>query len=457
MDNLNVGIISTNSIKYGKTKTGKSIYSIYCLNPKVSKNLKITYGGNLKGNIVIVFKLENENKPLLYQVLGIMDEKILDITLQYHYNIYKKQSNFIGIYNELMESQIKRIDYTHLNIFSIDPKDSLDIDDAISFQKLNSKYIVGIHIAQPIYWINKEELLNTINKSFSTLYTPKKNYSLFSKNVEIKSSLLENEKRPAFSIFFYFDEKKILNKIEHYPSFIINKLATSYDDINFCHIQDFKIFTELLINKEIDSKELISYWMIKTNQYIGQNFNNIPFRIQDKPNINNVSFEIKEIFEKFYLKSASYSIDKNYHYGLNVDKYSHFTSPIRRIIDCLIHWQITYNDDINFDLERINFLDKQTKKFHREIELNEIIKNIKNGIYNGYIFNKINRGLFLVYFKEFGIFKVKIIDEKLYELIDIEKEKKLIIGSIHEFIIEKKNGFLPKDKILIMPNFSILN
>jgi len=99
MNNLNVGIISTNSIKYGKSKTGKSIYSIYCFNSKVSKNLKITYGGNLKGNIVIVFKLENENKPLLYHVLGIMNEKILDITLQYHYKIYRKQTH-LGAWGE---------------------------------------------------------------------------------------------------------------------------------------------------------------------------------------------------------------------------------------------------------------------------------------------------------------------------------------------------------------------
>ena len=119
--------------------------------------------------------------------------------------------------------------------------------------------------------------------------------------------------------------------------------------------------------------------MIKTNNELGKLIKNIPYRIMKKKYIledyNNIEDnEIKKILLSRITESAYYSMtdDLNYHLSLDLYNYIHFTSPIRRIIDTLIHWCITYNinfEDLNINLDNINNLDKATKKYHRSINL----------------------------------------------------------------------------------------
>ena len=120
-----------------------------------------------------------------------------------------------------------------LTIFSIDPKGCIDIDDALSFS--NNK--IGVHIAQPICWLLKEDILERSMKAFSTLYlTNEKNKNLWSEEITEKASLLKDEIKPAYSIIFTIEQNKIIN-IESFPSIIINKLTTNYEDaLKYPHI-----------------------------------------------------------------------------------------------------------------------------------------------------------------------------------------------------------------------------
>jgi len=38
-----------------------------------------------------------------------------------------------------------------------------------------------------------------------------------------------------------------------------------------------------------------------------------------------------------YISTGSYQVDEFYHYGLAADFYTHFTSPIRRFADVIVH------------------------------------------------------------------------------------------------------------------------
>jgi hypothetical protein len=396
-----------------------------------------------------------------------MNDNNLIITLQYINKIYRKKINIELNINPL-EKLINRIKINKL-IFSIDPINCNDIDDAISFEEYNDIYIIGIYIAQPIYYLSQQIIEERIQTAFSTLYSEpyEKNNNLWGNLITEKSSLLKDLERPVYSIIFYINKNLEIIKIENYPALIINNIQTNYDEcLNYSIIKDFYNFTiNLSKNSNLDTHQLISYWMIKTNNYIGQINNKIPKRVMKKIDIlenKNIDEEIKEIFTNRICEKAYYSLTDNYHYNLDIFDYTHFTSPIRRIMDTIIHWYLTYNY-FEIDIEKINLLDKQTQKYNNTIKLLNIIDDINdindNELY-GWIYKKsIDKNIWTVYFKQLGFQKVKIWDNKFSYLINdeiINKINNIKIGNKYLFKIYKKNGFLPQDKFLIIPSFIIL-
>ena len=456
-DNLFVGILSTaQQVKYGKTKAGKPIYQIHPLK-KILPPFWITYGGRLTGRIIIQFKFKewNDDSKLpfgeIISVLGNYEESLLTKLLLAHYQIERKEFKNINQINK--EETITRKNLKDLYIFSIDPKGCIDIDDALSIEKIDNQIKIGVHIAQPICWLTKEDILERSNKAFSTLYLlNEKNRNLWSEEITEKASLFVNQEKPAYSIIFTIENNKIINT-ESYPSIIINKLNTDYDSINYPNIIECKSITEKLIEKEIDSHELVSYWMIQANQYIGNTFDKMIFRTQDKKEIEEKEFDtqIKQVFNQVQQEGASYSYDKNYHSSLDVKKYTHFTSPIRRIVDTIIHWNITYPESqiIFNNLDKINILDKRTKKFHRQINLIDIINKLPDTSEKiGWLYSRDNNKC-MVYFEDIGFIKVKLWDDKFNYLKQDVDFSKYIIGKSYNFKIEKVNGILPNNRIWI--------
>ena len=455
---LIVGILSTSQqVKYGKTSNAKPIFQINPLDHTLP-NFWITYGGKLKGKLILIFKFKEYKEGTLpfaeiYDIIGLATEENLTKALVFHYEINRKNFKLSEYKLNDNEKNINRKDLTYLNIFSIDPKGCIDIDDALSIEKIEDGYSVGVHIAQPICWLTKEDILSRATTAFSTLYS-NKNEELWSDDIVSKSSLISNQSKPAYSIIFTVKNNKII-KTESFPSTIINKLNTSYEEIDYPQINELMNVTENILEKKLDSHELVSEWMVLANNYIGKTFENIPFRIQ-KQTENKITTEINEIFKNLDMESAEYSFDEEYHHSLNLNKYTHFTSPIRRIIDTIIHYSITYNEKIEIDIRKLNFLDKQTKKFHRQIKLNELIKNIEEGDMDGWIYKKDNNK-WMVYFKELGLMKVRVVDDKLAYLLSQEKINEYIIGCKYNFKLHKKIGFTPKEKILIFPSFNLID
>jgi monoamine oxidase len=108
--------------------------------------------------------------------------------------------------------------------------------------------------------------------------------------------------------------------------------------------------------------------------------------------------------------------------------------------------------------EYINKFDKLTKKYHNNIKLLKAIEELENeNILNGWIYKnnwqdcleKKNCIKITVYFKELGFQKVELWNKKFNYLLDESWVNNIKVGDKYEFTIYKKEGFLPKEKILI--------
>ena len=82
-----------------------------------------------------------------------MNDSNLLKTLQYFYDIYRSTFNrFLDFTKNSYENQIIR-KLINKPIFSIDPKNCIDIDDAISFEIFDTHYLVTIYIFSNSFFI----------------------------------------------------------------------------------------------------------------------------------------------------------------------------------------------------------------------------------------------------------------------------------------------------------------
>lgn len=478
-DKLLVGVFSTSQTqRFGKNKKGNVIYLVKPLLEKMP-NFLIPYGGKLKGKIIIRFKYRHWNEKLpmgeIINVIGVFKKENLNEMLMYHYEVFPKSIRYPE-YTNSMENNIKRKKYS-TNIFSIDPDDCEDIDDALSIEEDNDSIIIGVHIAQPIYYLSKNDIENKLKYQFSTLYLENKRCDLWGSDITNKSSLHQGEEKPAYTILFHFKDNE-LSHIEDFPSIIVNKKKLSYDNANtYSFANKLLSFTNQINKKVLDFHELVSIWMVKTNNYIGKKMSShIPLRVNKKIDINIfddivIDEDIKDKFKIRNMEAAEYSYTSSYHESLDLNNYCHFTSPIRRLMDTIIHMKLTYNENPEFNLDQINFLDKQTKKFHRNIQLNsqidQFFKHDNEVVINSWIYQIKKENILEVFTKELGFLKVKLYDLKFDYLIEKKiSEKELILnyydqeiifrlGEIIKIKLSKRESLLQKINISLL-DFNII-
>jgi len=471
-----VGYINTNdTTTYGKIGSKNNIKKLYLVRTFQYNlpNFLVAYKENakLKGKIIIRFKFLNWNSKLPRgciegDIIGNLNDSNLEKTLLYNYGIYPKKYKINPKINP-NESKIKRKSITKYITLSIDPSvDCSDIDDCLSFMTKDDFEFIGIHIAQPTYWLDKNDIKNVFKSKFSTLYKLDKQENLWGNEITNLASLSPGIKKPAYSIFFKIYKGKIV-KTYDFPSWIKNDHAFSYESKH--EIID-KIFEQTKSFEDFDgtdTHDLVSYWMIKANQFIGNKIKDsgLPFRVNKLiPNWTiELDSKINSVFKLKNSTSAYYSNEENHHGSLDINNYVHFTSPIRRIIDTIIHYYLTYNKLIDVNIEKLNFLDSNTKKFHRNIDLQKKINSLNDkNEKTAYIYDMIKPNLFEVYIEDLGFVKMELFNSKFEYQFKFKKEnnefiinkddKEYIfkIGDEIQVIIAKIPGFLPKNKIKII-------
>ncbi len=327
---------------------------------------------------------------------------------------------------EITQNEIKqRLDLREKVIFTIDPYDAKDFDDAVSIEKLeNGNFNVGIHIADVSHYVQAGSKLDLeAEQRGNSVYLvgmvipmlPEK----LSNNI---CSLVPNEDRLTYSVIVeltprgkiisYQIKKSIINSKRRFTyeeaqeiietskgdysdeMLQLNKLAVTLrkkrmreGSINFTSTEvrfelDEKNQPVKIVLKEMkESNMLVEEFMLLANQIVAKHIAVVPegevkpfiYRVHDLPDRDKLiefarfvkslgfSFDVSagnkpQQFQKLLdevkgkeeeavindlairsLAKAVYSPKNIGHYGLGFKYYSHFTSPIRRYADLIVH------------------------------------------------------------------------------------------------------------------------
>ena len=405
--------------------------------------------------VTIIFSEWNDKHPhgILTNIIGnvdILDNfyeyqlycKSLNISLQKFQKATSKaiQNKSNNVFIENIKEKYKTIeDRTNKNewsIFSIDPKGCLDFDDAFSIKKMDNhenmdRYMLSIYIANVSVWLDALNLWESFSKRVSTIYLPEKRRPMIPTILsEGLCSLQQNVTRIALTMDIIIENNEIVD-IKYSNCFIKLYKNYIYEEYQLLLDNNYILLLDITRNlsKEFkyihtikDSHDVVTYLMILMNYKCALKmleFNNGIFRstiIKENINIpNNLPEEVNNFIKIWHSTAGQYvdgsNIINSYqtHHGiLDMEAYIHITSPIRRLVDLLNMIQFQKNmglinlsegvykfyDNWLKDLDYINTTMRSIRKIQTDCSLLDLCNNnpdIFNNIYEGYIFDKINR------------------------------------------------------------------
>ena len=359
--------------------------------------------------------------------------KSLNISIQPFNNITsKKIRDFSSNYNILFDKiintypNIQNRNNDEWNIFSIDPINSQDFDDAFSIKILdNNKYLLSIYIANVPILIETLDLWDFFSNRISSIYLPENIKKPMLPNIlsNFLCSLQSNVNRLAFVMDITIDEKYNIENISYCSSIINVSKNFYYDEPNLFQDKQYKLLFKIVNHLNItnnliidiqNSHHLVEYLMIFFNYYSSKTmlcFNEGIFKVfldntfyednithnithnitqQDSIINNNNIYDFIQIFnssssyinikeinkENKDFSLLSYEEKKKFkHPFLNLNSYIHITSPIRRIVDLLNIIIIQKNlNIIQFSKKTIDFYNYWIN--HLDL-INSSMKNIK--------------------------------------------------------------------------------
>ena len=220
--------------------------------------LKCVLENNKVLKVKVIKKIGHKNSPDI-DTLKIMAE--LDVPAGFSEETMNEVKT---LPTEVLESDYKgRTDISNEMIFTIDGKDTKDIDDAVGLKMLdNGNYLLNVSIADVTNYVkwNSSIFNDAYNKGNSTYMADKVEPML---PIELSNgicSLNPNVLRCAVTTEIEFDTNgNVVNK-RMYPSIIKSRKKMNYDDVNIIlkggHVSGYEEFESTLLNMLELSKKL---------------------------------------------------------------------------------------------------------------------------------------------------------------------------------------------------------
>ncbi len=392
---------------------------------------KAHLNGAIPGELAVGEVLNYESEPptvYLKEVLGSPEKTGNDMVM-----VLRKFGITEEFSPEVLEQELpqiseeeleNRVDYTQHTVITIDGDDAKDLDDAISVEKVDEGYRLGVHIADVSHYVKARTPID--NEAFfrgTSVYLPDRAVPMLPKTLSNHlCSLHPGEIKLTFSCVMNIDKNGEILSYQLEKSYIKSKKRTSYSKVKaflegeeVSEYEDIRPTLELCyelyqILKQKRQKagyvefsfpetafllgedgipswvgpyevsfanEMIEEFMLAANVSVADFAlkEHLPFvyRVHGEPEAqkleqlyhtlklfglgtlktlsptpaalneilkNAEETNYREAVHQLALRSmqkAIYSEKCSGHYGLNFSKYCHFTSPIRRYPDLLIH------------------------------------------------------------------------------------------------------------------------
>lgn len=535
----------------GQLKKNKSFYFVTPDDPKIHRDIYVDEK-NLKksktGDKVAVGNISWEDRMLnpvgeIVEVIGkegTLQAEVTSIAREFGIPFLFKEKTIAEAENinpDITEYEVnKRLDFRDKNVFTIDPVDAKDFDDALSIEKLeNGNFRVGVHIADVSHYVKQGTSLDkeASERGNSVYFVGKAIPMLPEKLSNNLCSLVPDEERLTFSVIFELTPKGSVLNHQISKTIINSKRRFTYeeaqqiietgngdfsDEIILMNQLAKKLRTQRMksgsfefftpevqfrldengypveiLKKEIkESNMLVEEFMLLANKTIAERIftkGDIPFvyRVHDYPDEEKITefarfvkslgytfnpkggkaanqfnqlmkqvhgTEEEGVINELAVRSmakAIYSTKNIGHYGLGFKNYTHFTSPIRRYADLLVHRildkSLISKSGRNYSLdllskicEHISATERTAMEAERRsVKLKQIqfLKDKLGWEFHAVISGVVNYGIFveLTDILAEGLIRVRdlegdfyVLDEKKYSLIGKRTKKQFRLG-----------------------------
>jgi len=275
---------------------------------------------------------------------------------------------FASEVNELIDIYESVRIKSNVNAYSIDPDGCIDIDDAIHIKKMESGFEVGVHIADVSSYINIGSPLDLeLAHRCETLYLKHYQVNMLPKKLLEKCSLIKGCAKRVFSCIMTLEQNLNIVDVKFVHQIITISENLTYDTADKLIKKETNEDLKMMFNigktlyvedqhNNYDTHKMVEIYMVMANSLVAKHIvltnkdtallrrhsgsrknpyrNEVPKHLLDKANL-------------LLMSKASYCIgtqNETKHIGLDKDVYTHFTSPIRRYADIIVHRMLSGTD-----------------------------------------------------------------------------------------------------------------